>query len=135
MRSAPGAGIWSHYFEPLENVALYEAHRSGRLASAPDDVDAGRAVCGDLDCAPRPRPRAPSAASRFSQEAPRNCRDGNVVSKSLEWRHTIHRKALWAARAWYYGPKKRHALPLDLSRYEERWCVFLLFSRGGAARS
>ena len=66
LRSAPGAGIWSHYFEPLENVALYEAHRSGRLASAPDDVDAGRAVCGDLDCAPRPRPRprAPRAAPR-----------------------------------------------------------------------
>ncbi|KAK7234977.1 hypothetical protein SO694_00141022 [Aureococcus anophagefferens] len=130
--TAPGAGIWSHYFEPLENVALYEAHRSGRLASAPDDVDAGRAVCGDLDCAPRPRPRAPSAASRFPQEAPRNCRDGNVVSKSLEWRHTIHRKALWAARAWYYGPKKRHALPLDLSRYEERWCAILgAVERGG----
>jgi hypothetical protein len=46
-----------------------------------------------------------------------------------------HRKALWAARAWYYGPKKRHALPLDLSRYEERWCVFLFFFlEGGAAR-
>ncbi|KAH8062034.1 glycolipid 2-alpha-mannosyltransferase [Aureococcus anophagefferens] len=121
LRSAPGAGIWSHYFEPLENVALYEAHRSGRLASAPDDVDAGRA------------------------EAPRNCRDGNVVSKSLEWRHTIHRKALWAARAWYYGPKKRHALPLDLSRYEERWfakhrgrahgalAAYVRFLRDGAA--
>ena len=26
-RPRPGAGIWSHYFEPLENVALYEAHR------------------------------------------------------------------------------------------------------------
>ncbi|KAH8055036.1 hypothetical protein JL722_8457 [Aureococcus anophagefferens] len=107
LRSAPGAGIWSHYFEPLENVALYEAHRSGRLASAPDDVDAGRAVCGDLDCAPR-RPRA-FRREPFPAGGAANCRDGNVVSKSLEWRHTIHRKALWAARAWYYGPKKRHA--------------------------
>lgn len=92
-------GVWASYFEPLENVALYEAYRSGAVQWRPDDAAAEAAACGDVDC-----------------EAPRTCRlPDTVVSKRLEWRHFVHRKALWAVRAWYYGPKKRGALPRNLS--------------------
>lgn len=75
-------GIWTYYFEPLENVALYERGRH-----AADDVKAGRRACPAVDCA-----------------APRTCRDATVVVKKGDWRHRVHRKASWAVRAWYVRP-------------------------------
>ena len=34
------------------------------------------------------------------------CPNATVVDKKPEWRLWVHRKAPWAVRAWYYGPKR-----------------------------